>query len=228
MAEADRVPRFVQRDRIDVGIAADLPRLVGVEMHVSGDGLGVDRNGVERVRQNAAGPVERIRIAMRAAGEFNVDASGRVCNCRRLERHVDVLRPLRERPQNLALDAQQRRLRCQAAEVISEMRDVIGIEVPAVRDVSVLSDRSGRRQHPRARIDIRAGKHRRISRENVSDFVPRRQRCHVGRACLHDCVLRQQTGGTEECLTERSRDGGLVIRVDIGMEFDDNGNLSVR
>ena len=55
MAQAKSVADFMERHAEQVGARPDGPAFVGVEVHVSGDGLGVQGGRIERMRQHVGG-----------------------------------------------------------------------------------------------------------------------------------------------------------------------------
>ena len=72
MPKTQRMPQLMQRNAEDVRVHADAPVLGVVKVHVASKRLGIQRRRIERMRQNAARPVERIPIAMIARGPKNI------------------------------------------------------------------------------------------------------------------------------------------------------------
>src|SRR5260370_39627226 len=73
MAQAKRMSNLVQRDAVQVDGRANSPDLIGFQMHVAGDRLGIPWGRIERVAQDSSRTVEGIRVAMGTAAEEPVD-----------------------------------------------------------------------------------------------------------------------------------------------------------
>src|SRR5690606_5364458 len=89
---------FVQGHAEEVRVAADGPALFGIQVQISGNGLGVGRGGVEGVAEHAAGAVEGVLIAMGAGGELDVDLASVRHPDTGFEVDLHVFGPFGERP----------------------------------------------------------------------------------------------------------------------------------
>ena len=165
----------MQRNAVDIDVAARVPVLIRVEVHISGYRFAVDRHGVERMRQRTIRPVERIRVAVCAACELNGDTSWGSCTDSGLKRYIHMACPFVKGPHNFALHRVRWHFSCQTIEKITQMRHMVGIEIPSVSDVRILRHRTCGCQHAGTGIHIGGAEQSWISRKYVSDLIALRK-----------------------------------------------------
>ena len=154
MAQAERMPGFVERHRVNIQIAARVPVLISIQMHIARDRFRVHRHRVKGVGKRAAGAIKGIAVAMGTAGKSDVDGVFAGCTLPRLENDVGVFRPFVQGSQHFSLGQRGRHANGQRTENIAEMGGIIGAEVPAVDQVRVLTHSACKRQHPGAGVQL--------------------------------------------------------------------------
>src|SRR5690349_16156164 len=103
---------FVHSNAENVVVRADMPGLGVVEVHVSGQGFGGGRSGIERVGEHAARAVEREAVAVVPGCELDADGVIGYRATSREPSDLSNLGPFLQGPKNFAPDARLRQLRC--------------------------------------------------------------------------------------------------------------------
>ena len=71
MPQPDRMAGFVQRNSVNIDVAAGMPVHSGIQVHIARNRLRVQGHRIKRVRKDLTGAVERIRISVRSTGELH-------------------------------------------------------------------------------------------------------------------------------------------------------------
>src|SRR5450759_5576967 len=98
MPQPERMPGLMQRHRVEVHVGPAAPRLISIQVEIAGDSLGVRRSGIKSMRQRSTWAVEWVAVAVRTAGEQDVQRPFGPLLLARRQGEIGVPGPLTERP----------------------------------------------------------------------------------------------------------------------------------
>ena len=122
----------MQGHGVEIGAGATVgPSLVGIHVHVAGDGFGIRWRRVKGMSQHSAWSVKGKLVAVVAGVEAEIHVPHAGANARLGKADLHQARPLPQHLHEQLLDGIGRDLRGQPAERVGEIRHAVRIQTPA-------------------------------------------------------------------------------------------------